>query len=137
MEIRENKVYQFIFPYENTDICLPVKAETRDEAIRKLQKFLSNVQTDLAMESPQVAPTTGMVPVPGITPGVVPPEVLEMRIDTLLGDMGAGELKGKSRTDTIKAWTGHSYEEKNFTNIIKELELIKTGQKEIPPHGKK
>ncbi len=63
---------------------------------------------------------------------MIPPEVLELRIDTLLGDMGAGTLKGKAKADTIKLWTGYDFNEANYTHIVTELELIRTGQKELP-----
>lgn len=141
MRIEEKKVFIFEFPYEQTTLTIPVKAENRQDAGEKLQRFLSGIQTDLAMEFPKVMPKETNIPDQDGTPviwppaSIIPPEVLELRINTLLTDLGAGELKGKARDETIKNWCGVPNTEANYTKIITELELIATGKKEI--NGKK
>lgn len=144
MDIREEKVYIFKFPYQQTDFTIPVRAETKEQAVDILQKWLSGVQTELAMEFPKVSSPTGIMPMPkgaviAPMPPAIPPEVLEMRIDTLLGDLGAGQLKGNAKDDTIKLWTDLENKEENYTGIITELEKIQTGTKEVPvkQNGKK
>lgn len=134
MDIREEKVYIFRFPYQQTDFTIPVRAETKQEAADILQKWLSGVQTDLAIEFPKVLKQEPMSLREAASPlvSVVPPEVLELRIDTLLGDMGGSQLNGKAKNDTIKLWTGLENTEANYPQIIRELELLKTGQKEVP-----
>jgi len=145
MIIDEQKVYVFKFPYQNSDFTIPVKAESKQEAVDILQKWLSGVQTDLAIEFPKMAQVImdkiiDVEPKTSIhTISTVPPEVLELRMDTLLADMGGGQLKGKAKDDTIKLWTGYDNTVENYTHIITELELLKTGQKEVPTkqNGKK
>lgn len=145
MRIDEQRLFGFHFkvdegtiPVVNGEITIPVRAETKDEAGEKLMKTLAKMQLDLVIDFPRVMgmpeelakleEDKSVSPAPTI----VPPEVLELRIDTLLGDMGAAELRGKAKADTVFNWTGYKFEEANYTHIITELELIKTGQKEVP-----
>lgn len=146
MRIDEEKVYIFKFPYQQTDFTIPVRAENKQEAVDILQKWLSGVQTELAMEFPKVfnAPNFTVEDAKKIVPGdilrvsSVPPEVLEMRIDTLMLDLGGGQLKGKAKVQTIELWTGLENIEANYTGIVTALEEIKTGVREIPTkNGKK
>lgn len=140
MQIFEKKVWIFEFPYEQTTLSIPVKAESKEEAVNILQSLFSKIQTELAMSFPKVqsvpmSPIIEPVEQPNETmnvPSPIPAEVLELRIDTLIADMGASQLKGKAKADTIKQWTGYDFNEANYTHIITELELIKTGQKEVP-----
>lgn len=139
MDIREEKVYVFKFPYQQTDFTIPVRAENKQEAVDILQKWLSGVQTDLAIEFPKVfvTPTVDPMHHPALA-SIVPPEVLEMRIDTLMLDLGGGQLKGKAKDQTIELWTGLTNHEVNYTGIVTALEEIKTGVREIPTkNGKK
>lgn len=143
MDIREEKVYVFKFPYQQTDFTIPVRAENKQEAVDILQKWLSGVQTELAMEFPKVfvdntpPEATKVSDAMGNITHVIPAEVLEMRIDTLLGDMGAAQLKGKAKDQTIELWTGLANTEANYTGIVTALEEIKTGVREIPTKNDK
>ena len=140
MELREERVFLFKFTTDAGDVQFPVRAQTKDEAADIMQKMLSRIQTEIAMEFPKVM-NVGDKPLQvedtkaflGLQKGVgIPPEVLELRIDTLLADMGVGQLKGKAKDETIKLWTGYDNTVENYTHIITELELLKTGQKELP-----
>ena len=138
MELRETKVFLFTFKTDQGDVQFPMRAETREEAGANMQKTLQRMQVELAVDFPKVQaipPVNEPEPVLNV-PASIPPEVLELRIDTLLGDMGAGQLKGKAKADTIKQWTTYDFNEANYTSIITELELIRTGQKEIPTKKK-
>lgn len=139
MDIREERVFLFKFTTDAGDVQFPVRAQTKEEAADTMQKMLSRIQTEIAMEFPKmmVTPTVDPIHHPALA-SVVPPEVLEMRIDTLLGDMGAGQLKGKAKSETIQLWTGLENTEANYTGIVTALEEIKTGVREIPTkNGKK
>lgn len=144
MRIDEEKVYIFKFPYQQTDFTIPVRAENKQEAVDILQKWLSGVQTELAMEFPKMSKSLTELNLNSAAeqqklsnmPSIIPPEVLEMRIDTLLGDMGAGQLKGKAKDQTIELWTGLENIEANYTGIVTALEEIKTGVREIPTKKK-
>lgn len=134
MEIHEERVFLFKFQTDGGDVQFPIRATTREEALDKIQKMLGRIQAEIAMEIPKTIKTETQIPKleSAVSSTPIPPEVLEMRIDTLLGDMGAGQLKGKAKADTIKQWTGIEFTEANYTHIVTELELIRTGQKEIP-----
>lgn len=135
MHIEQQSVFLFKFPYDGAEIMIPVREQTREGAIRKLQHWMSEVQKELALESPQIFPTTDAEPIiqkSTYTPGAIPDDVLELRIDTLMGNLGAGSLTPDAKAQTIKHWTGHNFNPKNYTKIITELELISAGEKEIP-----
>lgn len=141
MQIEENKVFIFKFPYQQTDFTIPVRANTKEEAADILQKWLSGVQTEIAMEFPKVLRPGSVMPMPegaiiAPMPPAIPPDILELRIDTLLYDLGASQLKGKAKDDTIKLWTGFDNKEEYYTSIISELEKIQTRTKEIPTKKK-
>ena len=133
MRIDETRVFLFTFKTDQGDVQFPIRAENREQAGNTMQKALQRMQAELAMDFPKTEPIEVVTPEPALNiPTVIPPEVLELRINTLLGDMGAGTLTGKAKSDTIKLWTGFDFNEANYTSIITELELIRTGQKEIP-----
>ena len=138
MRLDETRVWLFTFKTDQGDVQFPMRAETREQAGDQMQKTLQRMIAELAMDFPKTQPTIEIpTPEPILNvPTIVPPEVLELRIDTLLGDMGAGALKGKAKADTIKLWTGFDFNEANYTSIITELELLRTGQKEIPAKKK-
>lgn len=138
MELREEKVYLFRFQTDAGDIQFPIRAQSKEEAADMIQKMLSRIQTEVAMEFPKVIPTSNTTlnledrGVKVFSTNPVPPEVLELKMDTLLSDMGAAGLKDKPKAETVKLWTGFDLKEENYVKIITELELLKTGQKEVP-----
>lgn len=141
MEIREERVYIFKFPYDNTEFTIPVRAESKEDAVKRLQSWMSNVQTELAMEFPQVSqakkPETAPI-LPSNT--AIPYEVLEMRIDTLLSDLGvhdAAKMPAEAKAKQVLLWTEFEYKPDNFIEIIKKLEMIATGQDDTTPKKKK
>lgn len=142
MTIDESKIFAFRFRTDEGELLIPVRAESRQEAGAKMQKLLGRMAAEVAVDFPKieaVGPLPGPLTKEGVptTFAVVPAEVLDLRINTLLGDMGAGQLVGKAKADTIKLWTGHEFVEANYSAIITELELLRTGQKEIPTGKKK
>lgn len=148
MQWQEEKIFLFKFQTDAGDVQFPVRAQTKEEAADTMQKMLSRIQTEIAMEFPKVVNQDFISPagrfvsgkeldkIAGISP--IPPEVLEMRIDTLMLDLGGGQLKGKAKDQTIELWTGLENVEANYTGIVTALEEIKTGVREIPTkNGKK
>lgn len=144
MQWQEEKIFLFKFQTDAGDVQFPVRAQTKEEAADTMQKMLSRIQTEIAMEFPkmmnvgnkplQVEDTKAFL---GLQKGIgIPPEVLEMRIDTLMLDLGGGQLKGKAKDQTIELWTGLENTEANYTGIVTALEEIKTGVREIPTKKK-
>lgn len=136
MEISENRIYLFKFQTDAGEVSFPVRADSREDAGQRIQNMFERMQIELSIEFPKVVPST-ISRNEASSSSVIPPEVLELRIDTLLGDMGAGTLQDKAKADTIKLWTDHEYTPANYVKIIDELLLIKSGKKEIPSKVKK
>lgn len=133
MELREEKVYLFRFQTDAGDIQFPIRAQSKEEAADMIQKMLSRIQTEVAMEFPKVMkPVNQEQQSISNMPSAIPAEVLELKMDTLLSDMGATGLKDKAKAETVKLWTGFDLKEENYVKIITELELLKSGQKEVP-----
>lgn len=154
MHIDETKVFLFVFDTGSMgDIQIPVRAQTREEAADVLQKMFGKMQTEISMEFPrvQVAPRASAPSTP-ITPaaqsidsgfGALPPmtaipsEVLEMRIDTLLGDLGFKGIAGEQRIEAIRNWLDMDFTPENYPQIVNGLEEIASGKREVKPKGKK
>lgn len=131
MRIDENKVFIFTFSTgDHGDLAIPVRGENREAAGARLQQMFSGFQTELAMEFPTVRAAAGpaMVETGIETPGAIPPEVLEMRIETLMSDMGAPNLTDQAKALQVKRWTKIAYEPKNYPSIITKLEEIQAGK---------
>lgn len=136
MRIEENRVYVFSFNTgDHGDLAIPVRGETRELAAARLQQMFANMQTELAMEFPKVSAAPS-APAEA-APGAIPYDVLEMRIDTLLDDLGTKGLTPEAKAKTIEDWTEKKFEPKNYAAIITELELLASGQKEVPTKPKK
>lgn len=140
MRIEENKVYMFTFDTgEMGNIAIPIRAESREQAATNLQNMFARMQTELAMEFPKVSVPAGELgqgnPVP-VTSAEGLSEILIERIDKLMTDLGGGALATKAKAETIKNWTDLKFSPENYSAIVKELELIVSGQKEVPVKGK-
>lgn len=138
MRIEENRVYMFTFDTgEMGHLQIPVRGENKEQAVDALQRLLGRIQSELSMEFPRISPdviapgAAEQVSAAGI--GIVPAEVLELRIDTLLSDMGGASLTDAGKAETIKNWTKLAFKPENYPSIITELELIASGQKEVEP----
>lgn len=140
MRIEENKVYVFSFNTgDHGDLAIPVRGESREAAANRLQNMFSSMQTELAMEFPKVVPGNTSPPQeqPAIPAAEGLQEILLERIDKLLGDLGGSALVGKAKAETIKNWTELDFIPENYSAIVKDLELIASGQKEVPKPKKK
>lgn len=125
MQIDESRMFVFRFPYESTELAIPVRANSREEAGEKLQKVLSGIQTDLAMEFPKVHPTIASIVSSPSLNGEMPALVQELKIETLMKDMGFTGITDIEKATTIKKWTGLDYMPNNFNAILAALEHLK------------
>lgn len=117
------------------ELAIPVRGQSKELAIEALQETLGRMQSELAMETPRTLPSEGGAGVFGQTgtrPSAVPFEILELRIDTLLADLGGAGLTLEAKAQTIKNWTSVEFAPENFAAIITALEEIKTGMREVP-----
>lgn len=143
MRIEENKVYVFTFDTgDHGNLAIPVRGETREAAAQRLQQMFGQMQAELAMEVPRIAagpvqpnqPSTTIAEGAGLE-GLS--EILVERIDTLMIGLGAAGLTDKAKAETVKNWTELEYSPENYAKIVTELELIASGQKEVPVKPKK
>ena len=125
MRMSEERVFLFTFQTDAGDISIPIRAQSSAEAGDKMQKMLSRIQTELALEFPKIQSAPAVDTLPISLNGPIPPEVLEMRLDTLMGDLGGAHLVGKAKAKTIKDWTGLELKEENYIAIITKLEELK------------
>lgn len=124
MKIEEGgKLFLFKFPYEMTELSIPVYAPSREEAGIKLRKVLSDMQMDLAMEFPAVSEPTGAA-MPPTTPTVVPTLLLDLRIEELLRRLGAKFVMDEDKIKIIKQWTKLDFMPENYEAITKALEEL-------------
>lgn len=147
MRIEENKV--FLFNFDSAEMCggcsFPIRANSREEAVQILQSCLGRFNAELSMEFPRVStatmagasdtPHADMIMPLDAADGLT--GVLLERIDSLMKDLGGGELIGDARAKTIHNWTELDFAPANYASIIHELELITSGAKELPIKGKK
>ncbi len=131
MRIEESNIYSFFFPYEGHEITIPVRAQTKTEAIDKLKHYFQQWNVDIAMEYPKTAPSP-IVPSPLVDVATPPPDpfALELSIEELVKEiMPIKKPKGAQQVGTlVKEWTGFTYEQGNYMAIIDELKRIKHGK---------
>lgn len=158
MRIEENRVFLFTFDTgEMGNIAIPVRGESREEGAQKLKEMFGRMQIELATEFPQVSSVDFYSKSPMnkeslLQPGAVQPlpegavlahapdglsGILLERIDTLMKDLGGGELVGEAKAKTIHTWTELDFVPVNYGAIVHELELFASGAKEVPVKGKK
>jgi hypothetical protein len=133
MRIEEERVYVFRFPYETTELAIPVRAQTQEEAGIKLRKILSDIQMDLAMEFPTVAvPKAPTVLDTMPTSNVTPTLLLDLKIEEYLRRLDANFVTDDDKVKIIKQWTKLDFIPANYEAIAKSLEelLNENGKKE-------
>lgn len=131
MEIFEEKVYLFKFPYENTELAIPVRAQSREEAAEKLKKVVAGIQTDLAMEFPSMgAASPQTIPALPISESGVPALVLDLKIEELLRRLGSKAITDEGKAQTIKKWTELDFVPAHYEKIVEKLENLLNGKKE-------
>lgn len=129
MRIEEEAMFIFKFPYDGTELVIPVRAPNRSEAITKLQKWMVGAQAELSMENSS-APAPVLATGTPVSLGVIPPEVMEMRIDTLLKDLGVENMTDKAKAQTVKNFTKLDFTVANYAKIVTKLEEMVVKEKE-------
>lgn len=127
MRIEVSQMYQCFFTYEGTEIMIPVRAQSEEEAKTKLRQFLLLWGNELVLSTPTISPIQ-QTQVPEVP--TVSPMMLELRIEQLVKElMPIKKPSGaQSMEKLVKSWTGFPYESSNYQAIISELEKIKAGQ---------
>lgn len=136
MRIDETKIFEFRFPFYQGELCVPIRANTREEAVEQLKGHLNNMMVDLAAEFPKAAPAeaapSGAAPSGEKPPVVEPPRreiptyALELDIETLVKElMPIKKPKGAQTIEKlVKDWTGFAYAPENYAVIIEEMRRL-------------
>lgn len=147
MRIEENRV--FVFNFDSAEMgggcSFPIRAASREEAVLVLQRCLGRFNMELSMEFPKTSPSI-LETIADIADDLISPpvssseglsDVLLERIDSLMKDLGGGDLIDEAKAKTIKLWTEFEYSPQNFAAIVHALELIASGAKKAPIQAKK
>lgn len=127
MKIDQAIIFKFFFPYEGTEIMIPMAAASQDEAVNKLRVFMLGWASDLQATS---APTLSPIQPKPVEERAPDPLVLAMRIEELVTKLiPIKKPKGASSIEKlVKDWTGFPYEPQNYASIIAELGRMDAGQ---------
>lgn len=138
MRIEENRVFVFTFNTgDHGDLSIPVRGDSRESASQALMSMFARMQTELAMESPKTSPSPSIPESGAISSADGLESIVLDRINVLMADLGGADLKGAALAETIKNWTDLAFEPANYSSIVHELELIASGQKQVPKKSKK
>lgn len=124
MKIETVTVYKFTFPYENSELTIPLTGMNEEEARMRLRGLFLQWANDLmvpagAVLSPVQQKETPMPTIPQ-TPS---PQLLELRIEDMLRTIADKKLRVTKQTvgATVKDWTGFKHEPANYPAILEEL----------------
>lgn len=120
MKIDQAVIYKFTFPYEGTELMIPIAAESQDQAMDKLRGFMVSWVNELMPKSTlsPVQLSKEKVDIP-----IVDPIMLAMRIEELVQKLiPVKKPKGAASIERlVKEWTGFPMEPQNYASIIAEL----------------
>ena len=121
MQIFEQKVYRFVFPFLGQEAVFNVVAESQPEAAKKVIDWMLTTMAELSMAFPKIAPEekkSDIIPAPQTA-------MEELRIDTLIEELSKHLSKGMDITATILNWCKMEYVPENYKAIINALEELK------------
>lgn len=125
MQIFEQKVFRFVFPFLGQEAVFNVVAETQPEAAQKIIQWMLSTMDELSMAFPKIAP----VAFPKIAPVEVPvtkqPAMEELRIVTLVEELSKFLTRGNDLDATILDWCKVENRPENYPAIINGLEDLK------------
>lgn len=126
MRIDEQKVYRFVFPFYGLEATFNVVAESREEAVEKIQKWMSDTMVELSMSFPKVQPVKSEAKTDSAAKE-------ELQINALIEDLSKHlapvrdhETSLTNNILTIKEWIKMDYLPENFIAITEELKRLKT-----------
>lgn len=126
MQIEDKHIFLFKFPFVAGDISFSIVADTKEDAVDMLQKWLQRTMTEISLAFPKVEA------VPQNQSSIVPQEVIELKIISLAAELAKYGIKqGKTTKETVEKLTKIDYTPENYPSIITELEKIKQDAQDI------
>lgn len=124
MNIKHQKVFTFEFPFAQGVVALSVPADTEAEAADFLKKWMNNVQMELALQFPEVTPTSAAsTDLPQL-----PIEFNKLQMSLLEDLAKACNLDVDNLAKSIKKATGLALTVNNFKAIVPALEALRDGK---------
>lgn len=124
MKIEAVTVYKFTFPYENSELTIPIAGILEEDVRMKLRGLFLQWANDLAMPTGAVLSPVQQkeTPMPTI-PQIPSTPLLELRIEDMLKSIVDAKIRPIKGTvaATVKDWTGFKHEPSNYLAILEEL----------------
>ncbi len=121
MQIFDQRVFKFVFPFLGQEATFNVVADSQPEAAQKIMDWMLMTMAELSMAFPKVAPEekpSPIIPAPKSA-------MEELRIDTLVEELTKFLTKGADLNSTILDWCKIEYIPENYKAIINGLESLK------------
>lgn len=122
MEIEEQHVFRFIFPFLGDKATFNVVAEDQKQAAEKIKTWMQNTLIELSVSFPNEVPQTET------TKASTPKSFEEESIAQLLAEIGKYIKlpEGVNRSHHVKELTSLELEPGNYPAIIEQLANLKT-----------
>lgn len=120
MQIFDQRVFRFVFPFLGQEATFNVVADSQHEAAQKIMDWMLMTMAELSMAFPKIVPEekSSIVPAPQFA-------MEELRIDTLVEELSKFLTKGSDVMLTVKEWVSLDYAPENYKAIIHALEELK------------
>ena len=121
MQIFDQRVFRFVFPFLGQEATFNVVADSQQEAAQKIMDWMLMTMAELSMAFPKIAPEekkSDIIPAPQTA-------MEELRIDTLIEELSKHLSKRMDITATILDWCKIEYILENYKVIINALEELK------------
>lgn len=126
MRIDEQRVFRFVFPFYGLEATFNVVAENREEAVEKIQKWMSDTMVELSMSFPKVQPVKSETKTDSAAKEELQINVLIEDLSKHLAPVRDHETSLTNNILTIKEWIKMDYLPENFIAITEELKRLKT-----------
>lgn len=127
MKVEIITVYRFTFPYESSELTIPLTGLSEQEAKLRLRGLFLQWANDLMVPTGAVLSPVQQkeTPMPAL-PTVPSAPLLELRIEEALKAIADARLRTTKQTvaATVKEWTGFKHEPANYPAILEELTKI-------------
>lgn len=126
MKIREEKVYNLIFPYlGGMEMGFAVVADSQEDAAHKLQKWMTSVIAEIATQFPAVNLTTRSMPVASPQEFVALNDLQRGHIDRLISEIAKYRQPEATVEETVKKWVDVDLTPLSFVGVCQLLETMK------------
>lgn len=120
MQIFEQHVFRFVFPFQGAEATFNIVANSQQDAAHILQEWMGNTMTELAISFPRTKPEENK------SDTTKPASFEELAIQGLVDELSKHLSKRTSIEETVKEWIKIEYTPTNYPVITDELSKLKT-----------